>query len=69
MGNNGLQSREAPYQLNNPVHIGGTEDYAVLVQNPTGVAVNFLDDAGAADGSAIMQLRIYLCGLHKRPLS
>lgn len=65
--NNGVPSREAVYEQPIPVHLGGTEDYSIIVHNPGGGAVTFRDDTGATDLDAILQLRILLCGLHKRP--
>jgi len=64
-GVNGLPSREAVSDMVNPVHLGGTEDYAIIIHNPGGT-LNWIDDLAATDGDAIISLRVYLDGLHKR---
>ena len=71
--NNGLPSHQATDVMPIPCHIGGTEDYSVIIHNPPGGpaqtgdgAVTFLDDAAGALANAIIQLRIYLWGLQKR---
>ncbi len=72
--NNGAQSHEAADQLPLPVHLGGTEDYAVILHNPPGGAaqggggaITFPDEDGGDLADASAQIRVYLCGLHKRP--
>lgn len=66
--NNGLQSREAVSDLVIPVHLGGTEDYSVIVHSPAG-QVTWMTDAGGEDSDAVIQMRIYLDGLHKRAVA
>ena len=74
--NSGLQTHEAADIMAIPCHIGGTEDYSVLIHNPpngpdqagTGV-VNFPDESGGTNTDAVAQLRIYLCGLQKRAVA
>jgi len=65
--NSGSPQHDASYSMSIPVHIGGTEDYSFIFHNPTGAAVGFVDDTAAADANAVLQARVYLCGLHKRP--
>jgi hypothetical protein len=65
--NNGRPTREAVYEQPIPVHLGGTEDYSVIIHNSGGGAVNFTDDAGVVQAAIALRMRIYLCGLHKRP--
>lgn len=72
--NSGSPQHTAKDSMPIPVHLGGTEDYTVILHNPpngpdqTGNgAVNIIDDAGADVAAAVMMLRVYLCGLHKRP--
>jgi hypothetical protein len=65
--NQGSPQHDASYSMSLPVHIGGTEDYSFIFHNPTGAAVGLVDDAAAADATAVLQARVYLCGLHKRP--
>ena len=71
--NQGAASAEAPRSFTIPVHIGGQENYAVLLQNPTGEVVRFraFDATGTAPtlGSRLVMARIYLEGLYKRPVS
>lgn len=66
-GNHGFPTREAVDQAPVPVHLGGTEKYAVKLLNPDGRTVDFRDDAGTVDDDAVAFVRVYLTGLHKRP--
>lgn len=66
--NNGNPTAEARYMQSIPVHIGGTEDYNLLLINSPGTAVNFVTEAGATDANRLMQVRAYLVGLHRRPV-
>lgn len=65
MATNGLASREAISDLVIPVHLGGTEDYSVILHNPNGT-LNWKDEAGGNVATAVMIFRIYLDGLQKR---
>jgi hypothetical protein len=71
--NNGAQTHASADILPIPVHIGGTEDYRMILHNPpngpdqTGNgAVTFPDEAGGDEANAVAMLRIYMCGLQKR---
>lgn len=64
---NGQPSREAVDMFPVPVHIGATEDYALLLQNPDAGAITYRTQDGSADTDLIMRLRLNLHGLHKRP--
>lgn len=66
-GLNSHPSREALDMAPVPVHIGGTEKYAVVFYNPDGQTMTYYDDAGNADTDAVLRLRVNLYGLHKRP--
>lgn len=65
--NNGLQTKEAIDASPLPVHIGGTETYAVYFANGDGLPLNWADETGAT--SATIDLRFFasMIGLHKRP--
>lgn len=65
--NASLPSKEALQPLELPVHIGGTEEYNVILHNYDGNGVDFPDDAGALPADPyVLVVRTYLCGLHKR---
>lgn len=66
---NSVQSRDAVESLSIPLHIGGTEEYSVILHNPTGQALAVYDNVGAAedDETRVITARVSLCGLHKRP--
>jgi hypothetical protein len=64
---NGLPTKQAIDTSPVPVHIGGTETYAVLFQNGTGAAINWLSEAGATDATAVLRFTASMIGLHKRP--
>jgi hypothetical protein len=64
---NGLQSKDAIDTSPLPVHIGGTETYSVFFQNGDGTALNWLNEAGATDATAVLRFFASLIGLHKRP--
>lgn len=67
--NNGSPTAEARYMQSIPVHIGGTENYNLQLLNPTGTAVNFVNEDGVTvDTTRLMQVRAYLVGLHRRPV-
>jgi hypothetical protein len=66
--NNGAPSHDSADVMPIPVHLGGTEDFVVILHNTSDFgAVTFRNDAAGTDADLIEQLRIYLCGLHKRP--
>ncbi len=65
--NNGLQSKDAIDASPLPVHIGGTETYAVYFQNGDGTALNWLDEAGAPVPTTVLRFFSSMVGLHKRP--
>ena len=66
---NSVQSRDAVESLSIPLHIGGTEEYSVIIHNPTGNPIDTYDADGEADESEtrVITARVSLCGLHKRP--
>lgn len=64
---NGSPNRDAIDKSPVPVHIGGTEKYAVILHNPGGSAIDFVSDAGAAAVTTLMRARVNFIGLHKRP--
>lgn len=64
---NGLPSAEAIDASPVPVHIGGTENYQVLLHNPGGATITYRDDDGVAIPAAVISLRTNFRGLHKRP--
>lgn len=66
---NSTPSRDAVESLSIPLHIGGTEEYSVILHNPSGEAVDVYDNDGAAvaDETRVITARVSLCGLHKRP--
>lgn len=66
-GQNALASREAIDMAPVPVHIGGTEKYAVILHNPDGATITYRDEGGNATATAVLRLRCNLYGLHKRP--
>lgn len=65
-GVNGAPGAHALDDLQVPVHMGGTEDYNVILHNSTGDAITFRNTAGSSDDNAVIVARIYLRGLHKR---
>lgn len=65
-GGNGAPSFESVDMSPVPVHIGGIENYAVLLHNPDGGAITYLDAAGEEDADGVIRLRFNLHGLHKR---
>lgn len=68
-----VPSREAVEAMSIPVHIGGTEEYAVIIHNPSGDRIEVYDNDGAVVpdvddvGVRALRFRVSLCGLHKRP--
>jgi len=71
-GGAGLPTQEAVRSYVIPVHIGGQEKYRVQLANDAGATVTFgLDEATppVADNQLVMQVKIYLDGLYKRPVS
>lgn len=71
--NQGVASHDASHSMPIPVHIGGTEDYMVILTNGPNApgqtgngAVTFVGDTASSLSNSMIQLRIYLCGLHKR---
>lgn len=66
---NSTPSRDAVESLSIPLHIGGTEEYSVIIHNPSGLGVAVYDNNGELeDGETIaITARASLCGLHKRP--
>jgi len=71
-GNPGEPSHAAAQTFAIPHHIGGQEKYRVSLVNPTGAAVNLgYDDreAPAIADDVVAQIRVYLDGLYKRPVS
>lgn len=68
LASNGLPSMAAVHHQEIPVHIGGTEKYAVNFENPTGEAVDFPEvEYGESSAPAYIMNRVYLRGLRKRP--
>jgi hypothetical protein len=73
-GNYGTPSIDAVDYLPIPVHLGGTEDYSVILHNPpNGPAdgggagtVTFITDAAADADDAVIVARVYFRGLQKR---
>lgn len=66
---NSVQSRDAVESLSIPLHIGGTEEYSVIIHNPTGQPIATYDNDGSVDDdeTRVITARVSLCGLHKRP--
>lgn len=67
--NSGVAAHSASDVFPTPLLLGGTEDYAVVLRNsvgPGGSAVTFFGEDGSSEANQIMQLRIYLCGMHVR---
>lgn len=68
IASNGLPSMSAVHMQEIPVHIGGTEKFAVNIENPTGEAVIFPDvTSGQETFPSYISNRVYLRGLSKRP--
>lgn len=77
-GSFGVQSAEASRAFAIPTHIGGSEKYKVVLNNPLGSAVQFFLADGVPnsitvttstpDLNVLIQLRIHLEGLYKRPV-
>lgn len=67
--NNGLQTKEAIDASPLPVHIGGTETYAVNFLNGDGTALNWLDETGATAATTVLRFFASMVGLHKRPMA
>jgi hypothetical protein len=65
-GINGLPSKDAIDRSPVPIHIGGTEKYKVIFSNPAGQPITWLDDAGAADPTAVLRFKTTMVGLRKR---
>lgn len=65
--NAGDPTHEAASYLALPTHLGGTEDFAVLLQKPGPNALQIKGDAAILDTTAIFSLRIIFDGLQKRP--
>lgn len=71
-GGAGLPTQEAVRSYVIPVHIGGQEKYRVQLANDGGLVVNFGADEATppvVDDQIVMQVKIYLDGLYKRPVS
>lgn len=64
---NGLPTKQAIDTAPVPVHIGGTEAYAVLFQNGDGNAINWVTEAGVSDAAVVLRFTPSMIGLHKRP--
>lgn len=64
---NGLPTKQAIDTSPVPVHIGGTEAYAVLFQNGEGSAINWVDEAGSTSATVVLRFTPSMIGLHKRP--
>lgn len=67
--NNGLPSIDAVDRAPVPVHIGGTEKYKLIFHNPLGSAVDWVDEDGAADATAVIRVRANFRGLYKRQVA
>jgi hypothetical protein len=71
---NGQPGHHARFDQSVPIHIGGTEKYGVELRNynqgsvTQGGAVDFPNDAGAADATCYVISRTYMRCLHKRPM-
>jgi hypothetical protein len=73
-GSAGVPSQEAVRTFVIPQHIGGQEKYFVRLRNAASETLNFCQDpantgAPVTDASLLMQCRIYLDGLYKRPVA
>lgn len=69
---NGLPSQEAVRSFVVPQYMGGTEKVRLFLSNPGGRPVNFgnsENDAVDTNPLAVIQMRVYLEGLYKRPVS
>lgn len=64
--NPSIPSHEANETLELPIHIGGTENYNVILYNYQGQTVTFTDDSGQADEDIVVAVRASMVGLHKR---
>lgn len=69
LAESGIQSRDAVESLSIPLHIGGTEEYSVILHNPSGQQIDTYANTGLADTdeTRVLTTRVSLCGLHKRP--
>lgn len=77
---NGLPSNEAVRSYVIPHHIGGQEKFRVKLQNPTGQSMGVGNaetpiqvlsggTAGSTNAAVFVRIRVYLDGLHKRPVT
>lgn len=72
LATNGLPGHNSAQSFAIPHHIGGQEKYAVIINNPSGAAIDFaLSEATPPvdDQSREVRMRVYLDGLYKRPVS
>lgn len=72
LGNQGQPQQNAVRSFVIPHHIGGQEKYSVRIINPGGAAVDFNLAAAVTTVLAtglVMQMRVILDGLYKRPVS
>jgi hypothetical protein len=63
---NGLQSKDSIDRSPVPVHIGGTEKYKAIFSNSDGTPLNWVDEAGNTDDTAIIRFKTQMFGLRKR---
>lgn len=72
VANGGAPGADAVRALVVPVHIGSQEKFRVAIRNPSGATVpmfNIEADNQSNDIEMMLQLRIYLDGLRKRPVA
>lgn len=72
-GSQGLPSQEAVRNYGIPVHMGSTEKFRLLLVNPNGATINWVDEnfspAPAPIEGLVLSLKVYLDGLYKRPVA
>lgn len=71
LGSQGLPSNEAVRSMAIPVHIGGLEKMRCVLKNPSGATVQYFSEAAppANVATRMLQLRVLLDGLNKRPVA
>lgn len=71
LGSQGLPSQEAVRAYSIPIHVGGTEKFRCLLKNPSASTVQFFTEAASPANSTtrLLQVRILLDGLNKRPVA
>ncbi len=71
IGSQGLPSQEAVRSYAIPIHVGGTEKYQVFLVNEDQRAIDFTTEVATPleIDAGVMQVRVHLDGLYKRPVS